>query len=84
MKKDELTCPSCILLATEVEKLANVTNALIDKVIDLTKYVKSQDEKIENLAEDIAIMETHNPIRAIDELKDAVAKHTDIPRWQLD
>ena len=60
-----------------IEELADKTKAIGDALNILI-------ERVDNLEEDVAIMQTNNPIRAIDYLKDAVAKHTDIPRWQLD
>ena len=60
-----------------IEELADKTKAIGDALNILI-------ERVDNLEEDVAIMQTNNPTRAIDDLKDAVAKHTDIPRWQLD
>tara|TARA_R100001463_G_scaffold35634_1_gene77386 strand:+ start:45 stop:275 length:231 start_codon:yes stop_codon:yes gene_type:complete len=58
-------------------KLTELFNGLVDTVNALA-------EAVENLGEDVAMLQTDNPSKQIESLKDAVAKHTDIPRWQLD
>ena len=71
-----------------VEESLRKMTELIEELADKTKAIGDAlnilIERVDNLEEDVAIMQTNNPIRAIDDLKDAVAKHTDIPRWQLD
>ena len=69
------------------ESLRRMTE-LIEELADKTKAIGDALNiligRVDNLEEDVAIMQTNNPTRAIDELKEGVAKHTDIARWQLD
>ena len=67
-----------------LRRMTELIEELADKTKQLAEVVTVLTERIDNLEEDVAIMQTNNPSRAIDDLKDAVAKHTDIPRWQLD